>query len=165
MVLITILAVLLVLVGMVGSIIPGLPGPPIAWLGLLLKFIWGGENFSRGDISLTILLVMCALMIVVTALDYVLPAKMTKATGGSKYGARGALGGLLVACVVGLPLFWLGIIAMVGFPFLGAYLCERYWGQMDSTAAAKAAWGSVLGLLTGTGIKLIYCFAAMWMIF
>ncbi len=165
MVLITVLAVLLIIVGIIGSIIPGLPGPPIAWCGLLLKFLWGGEHFSRGDLPLTTLLVMCGIMIVVTILDYVLPARMTKATGGSKHGSRGAMAGLIAACIVGLPLFWIGIIAMVGLPFLGAYICERYWGEKESKAASKAAFGSVLGLLTGTGMKLIYCGVAMWMVF
>ena len=164
MILITITAVLLIVVGIAGSIIPGLPGPPIAWCGLLVKFLWGGEQFSRGDMSVTTLLVMCGLMIAITILDYVLPARMTRATGGSKYGSRGALAGLIVSCVVGLPLFWAGIVAMVALPWLGAWLCERYWGGKDSSAAAKAAWGSALGLLAGTGIKLVYCLAAMWMV-
>ena len=72
---IAILALVLGIVGIVGSIAPGLPGPPLSWVGLLLIYIWGGGTDGAGnEMSLTFLLIWLAVTIVITILDYVVPA-------------------------------------------------------------------------------------------
>lgn len=152
---IMILAIGAGLFAIVGSIIPALPGPPVGWLGMLLVFLWGGPGMSRGDISLTALIVLGVIMVIVSVLDYVLPVSLTKATGGSKYGSKGAMVGLVIGCFFSVGGFWAGIAAMLVLPFFGALLYEIIWGHKSGKAAAKGAFGSFLGLLSGTGLKLI----------
>ena len=161
-ILITVLAIGAGLFGIIGSIIPGLPGPPVSWVGMLLVFLWGGPHFSRSEMGLTLLLVMGVVMVVVSILDYVLPATLTKATGGSKYGSRGAMLGLLAGLAVGIASFGFGLIAMLILPFVGAYIGEKNWGGQADGKALKSAMGSFLGLLAGTGIKLIYAGGCCW---
>ncbi|MBO5545687.1 MAG: DUF456 domain-containing protein, partial [Bacteroidales bacterium] len=85
-----IVAVILGVVGIAGSILPGLPGPPLSWIGVLLIYFFGGDPMSQ-----TLLFVLLAVTIVVTVVDYLVPAWFTKVTGGSKYAAWGAILGLL----------------------------------------------------------------------
>ena len=144
------------LFGIIGSIIPALPGPPVGWLGLLLVYLWGGPGMARGDIGTTTLIVTGVIMVIVTVLDYILPVSLTKATGGSKYGSKGAMVGLVAGCFFSIGGFWAGIVAMLVLPFFGALIYEIIWGHKSGGQAAKGALGSFLGLLSGTGLKLIY---------
>ena len=120
MVITDILAVILGLAGIAGCILPALPGPPLSWTGLLLLYFWGGTNGKGDDMSLTILLVMLGLTVIVSILDYVIPAKLTKVTGGSSASARGAMAGLLIG-IVFTP------IGMLLGTFLGALLAEAHY--------------------------------------
>ena len=69
-----VLAVLLGVVGIVGSIVPGLPGPPLSWVGLLLMYFFGGTNGAGESMSLVFLLVWLGVTVVVTVVDYLVPA-------------------------------------------------------------------------------------------
>ncbi len=114
---IAILALLLGIVGIVGSIAPGLPGPPLSWVGLLLIYIWGGGTDGAGsEMSLTFLLIWLAVTIVITILDYVVPAYFTKLTGGSKAGGWGAIIGLFAGLIVP-PVIKSALGAFLGFLF------------------------------------------------
>lgn len=137
-----IFALVLGLVGIVGSVVPGLPGPPLSWAGLLLMYI-----ADRG-VSITCLLLWLLVTVLVTVLDYFVPAMFTKFTGGSKYAGRGAIVGLLV----GLFLAPVGVI--LG-SLLGAFLAELLFARKDFMQSVSAAFGALLGFLCGTGIKLI----------
>lgn len=159
------IAVCAALFSIVGSIVPGLPGPPVGWLGLLVAYIWGGEHFARGDISTTALIVMFVFMVVVSIMDYYLPVALTRVMGGSKYSSRGAMAGLIAGCVVGFVNFWLGVLAMIALPFFGAWIFEMIWGHKSAGPAAKGGLGAFLGLLSGTGVKLIYSFALFFVMF
>ncbi len=139
-----ILAVLLGLVGIIGSIVPGIPGPPLSWIGLLLIYFFGGDPMSR-----TLLFVMLAVTIVVTVVDYLVPAWFTKVTGGSKYAAWGAILGLLAGLIFPLP------GGMIVTSLAGAFLAEMLIAGKGAGASFKSSLGAFLGFLSGTGIKLI----------
>jgi len=156
-VVISILAVVAGIVGIIGSIVPGLPGPPISWIGMLLLYFWGGTNGAGDRMSLTLLLIMLGVTTIVTIVDYIVPAKMTKATGGSQYASRGALAGMVIGC-------FLTPVGMILGAFLGAFLSELYWGQKAAAEALKAATGAFLGIMAGTGLKLLATGVMMWMI-
>ena len=79
-----VISVILGLIGIVGSIVPGLPGPPLSWIGVLLIYFRHGLNAAGEPMSTTLLLVLLGVTILVTVLDYVVPAWFTKITGGSK---------------------------------------------------------------------------------
>ena len=148
-----ILAILAGVVGIAGSIIPGLPGPPVSWVGLLLLFLWGPEEMPTKT-----LIIWGAVMLAVSIIDYLVPMYFTKMTGGSRYAERGAMVGLLLG-IIFTP------IGMILGSFLGAFLSELYWGGKSAIDALKAAFGSFLGFITGTGLKTIVSVLILWRIF
>ena len=150
---IIILAILAGVIGIAGSIIPGLPGPPVSWVGLLLLFLWGPEEMPTKT-----LIIWGAVMVAVSIIDYLVPMYFTKMTGGSRYAERGAMVGLLLG-IIFTP------IGMILGSFLGAFLSELYWGGKSAGAALKAAFGSFLGFITGTGLKTIVSVLILWRIF
>lgn len=143
-----VLAVLCGVVGIIGSVVPGLPGPPISWLGLMLLFFFGGTNGGGEPMSTKFLIAWLIVTIIVSVLDYIIPAKFTHLTGGSKYAGRGALIGLFVG------MFFTGIGVLVGI-LLGAFIAEVVFARKEAWPSAKAAFGAFLGFVTGTGIKLV----------
>ena len=153
-----ILAVLAGIIGILGSILPALPGPPLSWAGMLLLYFWGGTNGRGEEMSLTILLVMLAVTIIVTVLDYLIPSYLTKATGGSKAAERGTFIGMILGIFILPP--W----GMIIFSFLGAFLAEIIFAEKKGSEALKSALGSLLGFLVGTGVKLVACGVMMYYI-
>lgn len=93
--------------------------------------------------------------IVVSILDYIIPAWGTKKFGGSKRGVLGSMIGLLFGLFLFPPF---GII--IG-PFVGAVLGEITGGK-DNKAALKAGLGSFVGFLLGTLMKLIVSGMMAW---
>lgn len=148
-----ILSIVCVLIGIVGSIVPGIPGPPISWLALLLLY-WS----SRAAYGVTLLIVFAVIAAIITVLDYVVPVWGTKRLGGTKAGTRGSTWGLVISVFVlpllGITLGPFGLIGILGGPFVGAYVGEKWHG--NAANAWRAAWGSFLGFMAGTLIKLTY---------
>lgn len=146
-----IIAVIFGVVGIIGSVAPVLPGPPLAWLGVLFVYLWGGTNAEGEAMSLSILLAMLAVTALVTIMDYLVPAWFTKVTGGSKYAGRGAMAGTL------LGMFFIPPWGMIIGSILGAFLMEMYYANKNSKESFKASMGAFLGFLFGSGIKMIAC--------
>jgi len=130
--------------GIIGSFLPVLPGPFTSWIGLLLLHLTDviPDNWSFLGITLVIALV-------VWVLDYVVPAIGAKRFGGTKYGMIGSSVGLIVG------LLFLGPFGIIVGPFAGAFLGELIKDSDDSSRALKAAFGSFIGFLAGTVLKLI----------
>ena len=148
---VAIAAIVLGIIGIVGSIVPALPGPPLGWLGLLVLYIWGtGTNAAGDPMTTSFLLIWLGIVIVVSILDYIVPAYFTKLTGGSKYAGWGAVAGLFI----GLIFPPIGIILGT---LLGAFSAELIFAEKDAANSVKSALGAFLGFLFGTGIKLITC--------
>lgn len=139
-----IIAFLLMLVGIIGCIVPGLPGAPIAYAGL-----WVAQATDRVDFSWQFLLVWGIVVVVISVLDYVVPAWGTKHYGGTKWGVWGSTIGVFVGLFFGAAGVILG-------PLVGAILGELISGKRMSDAV-KAGWGSFVGILFGTILKLIAC--------
>ncbi len=140
-----IIGIILMIVGIIGCLAPVLPGPPLSFLGLICLHI---SKF--GDFSNTILIVLGAVTVVVTILDYIVPVWGTRKFGGSKYGARGATVGLIVG-------FFLGPAGIIIGPLIGAVVGELIFKD-DLKYAFRAGFGSLLGFLTGVGLKLAASF-------
>lgn len=153
-----ILAVLAGVLGIAGSILPGLPGTPLSWIGMLILYIWGsGTNGAGEPMSTSTLLIWGVVVVVVSVIDYIVPMYFTKVTGGSKYAERGALIGLIAGII-------LTPIGMIAGSFLGAFLAEIIYAQKDPGSSLKAAVGSFIGFIAGTGIKTIASVLIMWQI-
>ncbi len=139
-----ILAGVFLMAGLVGCIVPVLPSVPLSYIGLLLL-----HATDRVQFSTQFLLIWLGVVVIMQILDYVVPAWGTKRFGGSKLGVWGSTIGLVVGMFFG-P--W-GIV--VG-PFIGAVVFELFDGK-NALAAMKAGFGSFIGLLCGTILKLICC--------
>lgn len=157
-ILISIIAILAGIIGIAGSILPGLPGPPVSWVGMLLLYLWGtGSEALDASMSGRTLLVWGIVVAVVSVIDYFVPMYFTKVTGGSRYAERGALAGLIIGV-------FLTPLGMILGSFVGAFLSELYYNRQGSAQALKAAFGSFLGFITGTGLKTIVSVIMMWKI-
>ena len=139
-----IVAGVLMVIGIIGCIVPGLPGTPIAYAGL-----WIAQATDRVDFSWQILLIWGIVTIVVSVLDYVVPAWGTKQFGGTKWGVWGSTIGVFVGLFFGAA----GVI--IG-PLAGAVLGELLSGKKVEEAL-RAGWGSFIGIFFGTVLKLICC--------
>jgi len=138
-----IIGILLILIGIIGSIIPGIPGPPVAYFGLLIQ-IFKSEN----PFTTKFLIIWALITLFVSLLDYIVPAIGAKRFGGSKRGVWGSIIGLFV-CI-----FFFPPIGLIIGPFLGAFLGELTGGK-ETQAALKAGFGSFIGFLAGTSLKLV----------
>ena len=141
-----VLAVILGVAGIIGSIVPGLPGPPLSWVGVLLAFL--SHKLGGADMSLTFVLIWLGVTIIVTILDYIVPAKFTKLAGGTKAGSQGALIGMIIG-------MFLTPIGMIPCSLLGAFLAELFQSEKSVGGALKSSLGPFAGFLVGTGMKLI----------
>lgn len=139
-----IVAFLLMLVAIIGCVVPGLPGVPVAYIGL-----WIAQATDRIDFGWRMMLIWGIVTIMVSILDYAVPAWGTKRFGGTKYGVWGSTIGVLVG-------LFLGPWGVILGPLAGAVLGELLGGKLVSEAL-KAGWGSFIGLLFGTVLKLICC--------
>lgn len=141
----TIIAIILLITGIVGCIVPALPGVPLSYVALwMIRFTDKGDEISN-----RILIIWGIVTILVTVLDYVIPVWGTKRFGGSKWGVWGSTIGLIAG-------LFLGPWGVILGPFVGAVVFELLGGK-PSREAIRAGWGSFIGLLSGTIIKLICC--------
>lgn len=152
---IAIIAIVLGIIGIIGSIIPGIPGPPISWIGMLLLYLWGGGTHAGHPMTLAVLIIWLVLTIVITVLDYIVPAYFTRITGGTKYSSIGSTIGLIVGMFIS-PIF------MIIGTLLGAFLAELIFAKKEAGPAIKSALGAFFGFLLGTGMKLIACGIMMY---
>ncbi|MBL7211041.1 MAG: DUF456 domain-containing protein [Desulfobacteraceae bacterium] len=141
--LLIILGLLLALAGVFGCIFPIIPGPPLGYLALIiLSWAKGWEPFGT-----TFLIIMAGLTILVSILDYLLPAM-----GAKKYGAsRLSLWVSMAGMVIGLFLFppW----GMIIGAFLGAVAGELLAGRQGKSAL-RAGWGVFVGNMLSASLKL-----------
>jgi uncharacterized protein YqgC (DUF456 family) len=140
-----ILGVFLMILGIIGCLVPVLPGPPFSFLGLILLHLTRFGHFTNAA-----LIILGAVAVMVTILDYIVPVWGTKRFGGSKYGTRGATVGLIIG-------LFLGPMGIILGPLIGAFVGEMIFKD-DINYAFKAGFGSLLGFLTGIGLKLVASF-------
>lgn len=151
---IDVIAVIIALAGIIGCFLPVIPGPPLSWGALLLLYFFG-----NGEMSLKFLLIWLGITIVVTILDYTVPAHFTRLSGGSKAAGRGSLVGLLLGLIFFPP--W----GMIAGAFLGALLAEVFINRSSVADSVKPALGSFAGFFFGTFIKLVASVLMFWFMF
>ena len=141
----TIVGFLFMLLGILGSFLPVLPGPFTSWIGLLVL------HFTTAvPKNWTFLIITLIIAILIWLIDYIIPAMGTKKFGGSRAGMFGTMVGLLVA--IFFPI--LGFFGIIIWPFIGA-LTGELLNKSDPNTAVKAAFGSLIGFLTGTFLKFV----------
>jgi uncharacterized protein YqgC (DUF456 family) len=140
-----VLGILFMIIGIIGCLVPVLPGPPLSFLGLIFLHLTRFGQFSS-----SILIILGSISVIVTIFDYIVPVWGTKKFGGSKYGTKGAIVGLIVG-------FFLGPLGIVLGPLIGAFIGEMIFKD-DLDYAFKAGFGSLLGFLASIGLKLAASF-------
>jgi len=136
------LVALLLIVGLIGSVVPALPGVVLILAGAVVHAV--ATDFD--PIGPGRLAILGLLMVVAYALDYAAGALGVKRFGGSGWAVTGAVVGALVGLFFGLPGLLLG-------PLLGSLAAEYVYTRQLSTSA-RAAFGTVVGLLVGAVAKI-----------
>lgn len=137
-----IIGALFILAGLAGAFLPVVPGLPFSYFGLLIL------QFLYAPFSVLFLIVWAGIVILVGfILDNVIPAWGAKKFGGSSYGVTGSVLGLIAG------LFFPPIGFVVG-PLIGAFVGEIIGGN-SSDKAFKSAFGSFVGFMAATGLKVM----------
>jgi uncharacterized protein YqgC (DUF456 family) len=136
----------LMILGVFGSFLPVLPGPSLSWIGLVLLYFTNAV-----PVNYWILVISLLITVIISILDYLIPAKGTKKFGGSSYGIWGTNIGLIVGILTPIPF---GFI--IG-PFVGAFIGELLYDYKDHGRALKAATGSFMGFLASSFMKFVVC--------
>ncbi len=140
-----ILGIFLALAGFVGCILPIIPGPPLSYLALIaISLARDWQPFSP-----TFLIVMAALTVIITILDYIVPIIGASRYGASKSGITLSIIGMFLGIFFFPP--W-GIF--IG-AFAGGVIGEILQGHRGKEAL-KVGWGIFVGNLLGIGIKLAF---------
>lgn len=147
-----ILGGILIVAGFLGSFFPVLPGPPVSYLGLLLL-----QFTTSAPFSLKFFIIWALIIIVILVLDNVIPTMGAKKYGGSPYGVWGSILGLIAG-------FFFPPLGIIIGPIAGAFLGELIGGK-SSDQAFRAAWGSFLGFMAGTLLKVIASGMMGWYFF
>ncbi len=141
-----ILVTVFFLAGLFGSIFPAVPGPPLVFIGALLYAILTGF----AEVGWPVLLVLGVIAAFSQLFDYLASAYGVKKLGGSNWAVWGSIiGGVLGFLIFNLPGMVLGL-------FGGAFLMEWWKGDKNFLASLKIGGGSLLGLLGGALMKLIF---------
>lgn len=139
---IIILGAILIIAGLLGSFLPVLPGPPISYVGMLLL-----QLTSTPPFTVKFLIIWALIVIAIMILDNVVPAWGARKYGGSPFGVWGSIVGLIAG-------FFFPPMGIIIGPIAGAFLGEMIGGK-TSDQAIRAAWGSFVGFMAGTLMKVI----------
>ena len=145
-ILLLILGFACIITGLFGSFLPVLPGPSVSWVGLALLYFTKAVPANYWILGIALLIT-----VVISVLDYVIPAKGTKRFGGSSYGIWGTNIGLVIGILAPIPFGFL-----IG-PFVGALIGELIYDFKDHNRALKAAAGSFVGFLASSFMKFVVC--------
>lgn len=143
-------AFLVLVIAIVGSIVPAMPGVPLAYLSL-----WLGRWSGYAPFDNTFMWIMAGVTIAVFLADYFLPPLIVKKTGGSKAATWGSVIGMILGMIFTPIGMLLGML-------LGAFIGEIVYAKKSGGDALKAAMGTFIGFLLGTGLKLLLCFYILY---
>lgn len=143
--LLVIIAIILIAGGIIFSILPPLPGSVLTYGAMICThFISEDTQFSNSTLT-----VWGVIGILVLIADYTLPVVATKKFGGTKAGVIGGMIGTIAGILLPIPF---GVI--LG-PLLGAIIGDLYGGNRIKSAF-KSGFGSFIGFLASTSLKLLY---------
>jgi len=140
-------------------VIVGLPGTWLMVAGTLLVAWWRWDAIGGQPMfTVPVLVTIVVLALAGEALELLTGMVGSKAAGGSKRGAIGALIGALVGAIVGtvfIPLPVVGsLLGTCGGAAIGAWAMELSGGRAMH-ASVKSGMGAGVGRLAGTVAKLV----------
>ena len=132
------------LLGIAGSFLPVIPGPLTSWIGLLIL------SFSSAvAITTNFLIISFSIALFIFLLDILIPIVGAKKFGGGRGSTYGASIGLIIG------ILFLGPFGILIGPFLGAFFGELIVSKANKKGALNAAFGSLIGFLSGVFLKFI----------
>jgi len=139
---IVLIGFLLVISGIAGCIFPVVPGIVLSYCALiLLLYINKWKPFS------TVFLVIWGIIVlIITALDYIVPKLTSKKYGASKFGVWGSVIGMIIG------LSFLSLIGLIIGSFVGAVIGEIIYSK-NKKSAIKAGAGVFVGTIFGIILK------------
>lgn len=149
--------------GMAGAVFPVLPGA----LAIYAAFFVYGFFFSFEPLNFWFWAIQTLIVIVLFVADYVVSAWGVKKYGGSKASVIGSMIGILIGPFV-IPAFGL----IIG-PLAGAVIGELINGTVRGISldrafiirALKVSWGTFVGLLSSTIVKIVLQLAMIILFF
>ncbi|NLM46400.1 MAG: DUF456 domain-containing protein [Firmicutes bacterium] len=138
------LAVVCFLLGLAGTFLPVLPGAILIYAGMLVY----GLLTRFASLDATFFLLQGLALLLVFIIDFLAAAAGTKRFGGGKAAAWGAALGTLAGVI------FFGPFGLLAGPFLGAVAAEIIFGKKTTDQAVRAGFGTLLGLVGGTLLKL-----------
>jgi uncharacterized protein YqgC (DUF456 family) len=138
------LTIVLFAVGLIGTIVPVIPGTTIILAAAIIHRLMLGAGKSIGWRTILVLVLLTLLSY---AFDFLGSYYGAKYFGATKWGALGAILGMLVG-------LFFGIIGLFAGPVIGAVAGEFIAGKR-MIDAGWAGWGSLLGNLGATIAKLM----------
>jgi len=152
------IGVVFILLGFIGSFAPVIPGPITAWLGLLILH---QTSFLNPNVQFLVITFIVAIGVFI--LDYFIPMIGAKKFEGTRWGVIGSTVGLIIG------LIFLGPLGILMGAFFGALVGELVHDSSNHRTALLAAFGSLIGFLTGVLLKFsvtliyaIYFFKILW---
>lgn len=137
------------LTGLVGSLVPLFPGALVVLGGIVAATFLQG--FRSAD--LPFLIGASLIIIFISLLD-----NFTAAWGARRYGGgRAGMWGAVIGGVAGAFLPLAPLLGVMVRPLLGAFVAEWLLGRSPAEAL-RAAWGTLLGLLTGAAARFTLLF-------
>ncbi len=144
-ILLTVLSIFLIAGGIIFSVLPPFPGVLLTYGALICT------HFMARDLQFStrffVLWGFIGAIILVT--DYVLPAVVTKKFGGTRAGVIGGMLGTIGGIILPIP------FGIIFGPLLGAIIGDLHGGNRIK-AAFKSGFGSFVGFLIATSLKLLY---------
>lgn len=137
------ITVILFAVGLIGTVLPIVPGTTVILAAAVIHRIMLGPEQSVGW---SVIAMMVTLTLATYALEFLGGYLGAKFFGATKWGMFGAVAGMLVGLLFGIPGLFIG-------PVIGA-IAGEFVGGKRMIDAGKAGWGSLLGNLGGMIAKL-----------
>ena len=139
-----IICYILALSGILAAIYPIIPGALVSFGSLLLFY------FATTDkMTITTIVIWGVVVVTASLLDAFMAPLITKKMGGSKRATRGSLIGVIVGS------FFFPPFGMLIGSFAGALLGEWSENSRLDAKSYSVAFGSFLGFILGTGLKLM----------
>lgn len=138
-----------IVVGVIGTVAPVLPGTGLIFAGIALyAWYFGVETIGWGT-----LIALGVVAVITFFFDYLASAYGAAKFGSTKYGVIGSvIGGVLGMITLNIPGLLIGM-------FSGAVIGEMAFSGRSQEQAFKAGWGTLLGFLGGTIMKLLFALA------
>ena len=145
MIILVIIGFIVSIAGFLGCFLPIIPGPPLSYLAIIiLSMAKNWEPFSA-----TFLIITAILTVLLSLVDYIMPAMGAKRYGASRYGIWGSMIGMIAGLFV-IPPFGMLILA-----FFGALAGEILAGK-EAGKAMQAGLGIIMGNLVSVALKVSF---------